>query len=110
MYGLRIVDDNVEQPIRELLNLNLARVNAGLVRDIQLRNAEALLGQRFEDIGVARCSDDVAALLLEFASQRVADTAWRAAGLTVSTLLKRVVMRSSVGLIDLPCDQNVALA
>jgi hypothetical protein len=63
--NVRIVDNNVKQPASELLYLSLARVDALLGRDVQLRNAQALLGEGLEDFWVARSGDDMAALLLE---------------------------------------------
>ena len=99
-YYLRVVDENVETAVGELLDLGLARRDALSARHVQLRGAQALRGQVLEDIGVARGGDDMAScsggrgnsvitiggdccfdkrtLLVEFECQGVADASWRA--------------------------------
>jgi hypothetical protein len=100
---LRVVDEDVEAAVGELLHLGLARCDALLACHVQLRGAQALRGQVLEGVGVARGGDDMASCwrvqpsqsvrccfhkrtsFVEFERQGVADAAGRAAVHIVSS-------------------------
>lgn len=57
---LRVVDEDVEASVGELLNLGLACCDALLVGHVELRGAQTLGGEVPEDIGVPCRGNDMA--------------------------------------------------